>query len=283
MQVRLFGESRTRVISLKIFTDERESLINWFFLEKNNLNAKVLNFEWPSWQNKPFNDVQVQIHLNGSHIGRGTAINPLDALAIAINEALERYICSINHVSTNGVAVFYDYDGAAVRASSELIERHAVFYHLINKIPFYLVDENVETTNIIQNELKIHLFKTQPFNNATTYIYRSEILINGGMVYLTSSDFGKDAEMKLLRKYFGLKENNFLTDNKIQSNCLKDIDFRFRDLFINNSNNNDSKNMLSIYYQELFVDSIDLPVRCVRALSDDALTLENTNIKHFIG
>lgn len=107
----------------------------WLISKKSELEVKFHEFKWGTDYGIPLFDFETSI-LGGRHSGRGSSTDQNLAFEKAAAEALERFVCSENSVSTEGVAAHSIAEIAEHNAGREAIERHLFHWHLNTKTPF---------------------------------------------------------------------------------------------------------------------------------------------------
>ncbi len=110
------------------------STAEWLLSNRTELDVKFLEFNWGNTHGVPLFDFEVS--LLGRHVGRGTSFNQELAFEKAAVEALERFVCFENRISTEGVAAHPFPEAAKQNAILEALERHLFNEHLAMKQPF---------------------------------------------------------------------------------------------------------------------------------------------------
>lgn len=118
--------------------DDQSRLISWLLSHADQLRLKVQRLTWCRDVLPDFNDVLVEIEIDGRRFpGFGADQSEDHALVKAAAEALERYACRITSVPTsNGVAAHTDFVQAAKNAASELVERDQLLCRFHSGIGF---------------------------------------------------------------------------------------------------------------------------------------------------
>lgn len=107
----------------------------WLISKKSELEVKFHEFKWGSGYGLPLFDFEISI-LGSRHSGRGSSTDQNLAFEKAAAEALERFVCFENSVSTEGVAAHSIAELADYNAGREAIERYLFHWHLNTKTPF---------------------------------------------------------------------------------------------------------------------------------------------------
>lgn len=108
---------------------------NWLVSKKSELEVKFHEFKWGTGYGIPLFDFEISI-LGGHHSGRGSSTDQNLAFEKAAAEALERFVCFENGISTEGVAAHSIAELADHNAGREAIERYLFHWHLNTKTPF---------------------------------------------------------------------------------------------------------------------------------------------------
>lgn len=124
---------------------DSKALINWFLSNSDKLDLQATKLEWPAlFQTENIFDFEVTLTINGKkELGRGTAATEELAFLKAGAEAIERSICTLNRIPTEGVAVHTDEEKARAGAINEFIERDSLFCYFYSRTAFSMAPENV--------------------------------------------------------------------------------------------------------------------------------------------
>lgn len=113
-----------------------ERLGPWALTQAKALNLQVTRLEWVHDYFPGYTDLQVKIEIDSRIFeGRGSDINKDMAFAKGLTEAVERYVCFSNGVTSLGVAGHYDFEKAKQNAYLEFVERSILSFHYQNKVP----------------------------------------------------------------------------------------------------------------------------------------------------
>lgn len=107
----------------------------WLISKKSELQVKFHEFKWGTNYGIPLFDFEISI-IGGLHSGRGSSTDQNLAFEKAAAEALERFVCFENGISTEGVAAHSIAEFAGHNAGREAIERYLFRWHLNTKTPF---------------------------------------------------------------------------------------------------------------------------------------------------
>jgi ribosomal protein S12 methylthiotransferase accessory factor YcaO len=113
----------------------QEKLSQWILSNAKNLNLKIIHLDWTKKYFEGLYDLVISIEINSEKFeGRGADYDKDIALLKGFSEAIERFVCKSNHISSIGVAAHYNQDLAKENALFEFIERYSIAYHLKNGI-----------------------------------------------------------------------------------------------------------------------------------------------------
>ncbi|HND86601.1 MAG TPA: hypothetical protein PLU50_12360 [Pseudobdellovibrionaceae bacterium] len=113
-----------------------QRLGQWALNQAKAVKLHVTRLEWIGDFFPGFTDLQVKIEIDSKVFeGRGSDLDKDVALAKGLTEAIERFICFSNRITSLGVAGHYDFEKAKENAFLEFIERSLLSYHYENKIP----------------------------------------------------------------------------------------------------------------------------------------------------
>lgn len=127
-------------------------LARWALTKKDELGLKVTELTWAQKRGIALFDFEVSIRLNGKIlIGRGTDKSQSHALEKAVAESLERAICSLSGISTEGVAVHLTSEKARAAAELESIERFCFNRHKKLNLPLVELSVDPSVVSTINN------------------------------------------------------------------------------------------------------------------------------------
>lgn len=140
-----------------------KGLNDWILKNAKVLNLRVTKLGWISHFIEGYSDIVVKIKIDSIVFeGRGADIDPDVALVKAVTEAIERFVCIQNQISSVGVAGHYDLDLAKENALFEFIERSTINYHFSQKAQMKLISTDQMSINTNETDLvklNIHQFQ----------------------------------------------------------------------------------------------------------------------------
>lgn len=144
-----------------------EELSRWVLKNAEALNLQALKLDWIYNYFKETTDISVKIEVESNiYSGRGSDRNPDLALMKGVTEAIERFVCAKNMISSVGVAGHYCLDHAKENSFLEFIERFAIWFHFNQEVGMNPIDPGQETKDIFINtkdhgaiSLKVHHFQ----------------------------------------------------------------------------------------------------------------------------
>lgn len=140
-----------------------ERLSQWVLGSAKDLNLQVTKLDWISDYYKDHLDIAVKMEIDAkTYEGRGSDVDSTLALMKGVTEAVERFVCRTNNVSSIGVAGHYDLELAKNNALLEFIERTSIWNHYSNKIgmkPISVHHISVMTKDFGAVSLKVHQFQ----------------------------------------------------------------------------------------------------------------------------
>lgn len=140
-----------------------ERLSQWVLSHAKDLNLQVTKLDWINSYYKAHSDIAVKIEIDAKiYEGRGSDVDSTVALMKGVAEAIERFACQTNNISSIGVAGHYDLDLAKENALLEFIERTSIWDHFNNKVgmkPISAKNIAVVTKDLGMVSLKIHQFQ----------------------------------------------------------------------------------------------------------------------------
>ncbi len=141
----------------------QQKLIKWILGNANKLDLRVRQLTWINAFEQDPCDLEANIRIGElAFIGRGAANDGDSAICKSVCEAIERFFCFENKISSTGVAGHFDPDLAKRNAEFELIERTALALHVQNLIPFERLDTKVIKVQVQDNDpiqMNLHLLK----------------------------------------------------------------------------------------------------------------------------
>lgn len=148
-----------------------ERLGPWALTHAKALNLQVLRLEWVRDYFPGYTDLQVKIEIDSKIFeGRGSDLNKDIAFAKGLTEAIERYVCFSNGVTSLGVAGHYDFENAKENAYFEFIERSFLNFHYKNKAPMKKISSKALNINVSGHD------NTFPFK-----MYHFQMSVGGGL------------------------------------------------------------------------------------------------------
>ena len=88
---------------------DHERLSQWVLSTAKDLNLRVTNLDWIDSYCKDYFDIAVKIEIDSKiYEGRGSDIDSTVALMKGVTEAIERFVCRTNNISSIGIAGHYD-------------------------------------------------------------------------------------------------------------------------------------------------------------------------------
>lgn len=112
-----------------------ERLGPWALTQAKALNLKVTKLEWVHDYFPGYTDLQIKIEIDSRIFeGRGSDLNKDIAFAKGLTEAIERYVCFSNGLTSLGVAGHYDFEKAKENAYLEFVERSLLNFHFQKKV-----------------------------------------------------------------------------------------------------------------------------------------------------
>jgi len=119
----------------------------------HSLDLKIERMDWIQNWFPEHKDFKISFSASGEVLtGRGIDTDEDTALIKAFSELVERSVCSIHGINSNGVAAHYDKESAVLNAKKELAERDAILCHHLTGKPFF---SNEKPTML--DELKLAL------------------------------------------------------------------------------------------------------------------------------
>jgi hypothetical protein len=108
----------------------QKTVTNWLVANRKKMDLRVKDCSWIRAHFPGWSDLEVSISVGGRpFVGRGSDPDADTALSKAFCEAVERYVCSANGISSLGVAGHFDAEAAKRNARLEFIERAAIADH----------------------------------------------------------------------------------------------------------------------------------------------------------
>ncbi|GEM_PF-5176342 len=155
--------------------DDRERVIlQWLLQNISTLNLVATAFDWPTKIGLDLFDLEVQITIDSKvYIGRGSDKNSNRAFVKAGAEAIERYLCCKNKISTSGVALHYDEALAREGALLELLERDAFFCHYLTKTAFvecHSTHFQFQCMEFLKSGIELKFYELPTFEDVHTII-----------------------------------------------------------------------------------------------------------------
>lgn len=142
---------------------DHERLSQWVLHCAKNLNLRVTKLDWIECYFKGYSDIAVKIEIDSKvYEGRGSDIDSEVALMKGVTEAVERFVCRINNISSIGVAGHYDFDAAKENSMLEFIERSTISNHFTKKICMKLISTkniSIASKDFGNLVLKVHQFQ----------------------------------------------------------------------------------------------------------------------------
>jgi len=140
----------------------QEKLSQWILSNAKNLNLKIIHLDWTKKYFEHLYDLVVSIQINSEKFeGRGADYNKDIALLKGFSEAMERFICKSNKISSIGVAAHYNQDLAKENALFEFMERYSIAYHFENQIGMKRLSKKehlVDTKHFGAVKMQMHQF-----------------------------------------------------------------------------------------------------------------------------
>lgn len=140
-----------------------ERLNQWILSTAKDLNLRVTKLDWINSYYKGYSDIAVKIEIDSKiYEGRGSDIDSTTALMKAVTEAIERFVCRTNKISSVGVAGHYDINSAKENSLLEFIERFVISHHFNKKSGMLLSSTknvSIKTKDFGILDLKIHQFR----------------------------------------------------------------------------------------------------------------------------
>ncbi len=139
---------------------DHERLSQWVLSTAKELNLRVTKLDWIDSYYKGYSDIAVKIEIDSKiYEGRGSGVDSTLALMKGVTEAVERFVCRTNNISSIGVAGHFDQDAAKENSLLEFIERYAISLHFNEKIGMKL--ESTKNISIASKDfgkivLKVH-------------------------------------------------------------------------------------------------------------------------------
>jgi hypothetical protein len=142
---------------------DHERLSQWVLSTAKDLNLRVTKLDWIDSYYKGYSDIAVNIEIDSKiYEGRGADIDSTVALMKGVTEAIERFVCRANNISSIGVAGHYNQDAAKENSLLESIERSSISTHFIQKIGMKLKSTesiSINTKDFGKVALKVHQFQ----------------------------------------------------------------------------------------------------------------------------
>lgn len=142
-----------------------QRLGQWALNQAKALKLHVNRLEWIGDFFPGFIDLQVKIEIDFKIFeGRGSDLDKDVALAKGLTEAIERFICFSNRITSLGVAGHYDIEKAKENAFLEFIERSLLSYHYENKIPMRKLSVKSLDVHVLRKGIStfsLHQFQMQ--------------------------------------------------------------------------------------------------------------------------
>lgn len=142
---------------------DHERLSQWVLSTAKDLNLRVTKLDWIDSYYKGYSDIAVKIEIDSKiYEGRGADIDSTVALMKGVTEAIERFVCRANNISSIGVAGHYGQDAAKENSLLEFIERTSISTHFIQKIGMKLKSAesiSISTKDFGKVALKVHQFQ----------------------------------------------------------------------------------------------------------------------------
>lgn len=108
----------------------QQKLTDWILTNRKALDLRATKLTWIENHFPGFTDIGVTVSLNGvTYSGRGSSRDEDAALGKAVCEAIERFVCDSNGISSTGVAGHFEEALAKENASIEYLERFALYCH----------------------------------------------------------------------------------------------------------------------------------------------------------
>lgn len=140
-----------------------ERLNQWVLSTAKDLNLRVTKLDWIDSYYKGYTDIVVKIEIDSKiYEGRGSDIDSNTALMKGVTEAIERFVCRANNISSVGVAGHYDMDAAKENSLLEFIERSVIAAHFNQKNAMLLNSTDsvsIKTKDFGKVDLKFHQFR----------------------------------------------------------------------------------------------------------------------------
>lgn len=143
-----------------------ERLTQWVLAIAKDLNLQVTNLEWIGDYYKDYSDLAVKIEIDSKiYDGRGSDSDSTTALMKGVTEAVERFACAENRISSFGVAGHYDLDVAKENSLLEFIERSSISFHFNEKLG--MKHHSSESISINTKDFGLLPFKVHQFQMTT--------------------------------------------------------------------------------------------------------------------
>jgi hypothetical protein len=140
-----------------------DRLNQWVLNTAKDLNLRVTKLDWIDRYYKGYSDIAVKIEIDSKIFeGRGSDIDSTTALMKGVTEAIERFVCRANKISSIGVAGHYDMDAAKENSLLEFIERSVMAAHFNKKNAMLLNSTDnvsIKTKDFGKVDLKMHQFR----------------------------------------------------------------------------------------------------------------------------
>ncbi len=190
-----------------------ERLNQWLLKNAKSLNLRVTKLDWIHQHFNGYSDIAVKIEIALSIFeGRGTDTDADIALVKAVTEAIERFVCRENKISSVGVAGHYDLNLAKKNALFEFIERTAINFHFSQKIGMNLISTNQISVNIKALgfvQLNVHQFQMNVPNGFTGVFTLAEGLDSVDIGGIMGSAVCKDLDVAIKKSSIECFRNVF--------------------------------------------------------------------------
>lgn len=219
---------------------DQQKLIRWILDNANKLDLKLKQLTWIDVFEREAYDLEASLRVgNLSFVGRGAASDSDSAICKSVCEAIERFFCFENKISSTGIAGHFDPELAKTNAKLELIERMALSLHVKNKIPFdclktEMIEVQLENKHFVN--MNLHTLKMLSPNGITAIFCLCEGVTTevglGGILGL-GCDYDeatavKKAKIECLRNVKALKNSHIEPISKTDFDKLEKVSAKNR-------------------------------------------------------
>lgn len=190
-----------------------EGLNRWILDSAEILNLQVVQLDWIHEYFQDHYDLDVKIEIDSKiYRGRGSDVDSNLALIKAVCEAIERYVCDKDKISSTGVAGHQNFDLAKENALLEYIERISIWSHHSQKNGMKLISSEGFTID------------TKDYGKTDFNLLQFEMIVPVGFVGIFTLAHGLDSG-KNLGGIMGAAVSRKIQDaqKKSKIECLRNL------------------------------------------------------------